>query len=321
MGVGLMASSPVFARHLAECAAALEPYTGWNLIDVLKQVDGAPALEGDAVVQPALWAVMISLARLWEHLGVVPDAVVGHSQGEIAAAHFAGVLSLDDAARIVALRSRALVRLAGLSGMVSLPLPLADAEAFVARWGGRLMVATVNGPSATVVAGDIAAVEELLAHCEVEGVRARRVPIDYASHTSHVHPLRDELLEVLASVEARPARVAFYSTVEGHLGGPVVDTSVMGAEYWYANLATAVHFQSATSSLLDDGHTLFVEVSPHPVLTHAVQETVEVRDGVGGVAVTGTLRRHEDTWQRLLTSLGTAYAQGGAPVDWAGFYP
>ncbi|MFI6475149.1 type I polyketide synthase [Streptomyces sp. NPDC050516] len=321
MGVELMAASPVFAEHLTACAAALEPHTGWNLIDVLRQVEGAPALEGDAVVQPALWAVMISLARLWEHLGVTPDAVVGHSQGEIAAAHFAGVLSLEDAARIVALRSRALVRLAGLSGMVSLPLPLAAAEAFVARWEGRLVVATVNGPSATVVAGDIAAVEELLAHCESEGVRARRVPIDYASHTSHVHPLRDELLEVLASVEARPATVAFYSTVEGHLGGAVADTTVMGAEYWYANLATAVHFQSAADALLGDGHSLFVEVSPHPVLTHAVQETAEVREGGDGVAVTGTLRRGDGTWQRVLTSLAIAHIQGGAPVDWAGFYP
>ncbi|WP_327713892.1 type I polyketide synthase (plasmid) [Streptomyces sp. NBC_00464] len=321
MGVDLMAGSPVFAQHLNACAAALEPYTGWNLIDVLNRVEGAPALEGDAVVQPALWAVMISLARLWEHLGVVPDAVVGHSQGEIAAAHFAGVLSLEDAARIVALRSKALVQLAGSSGMVSLSLPLARAEAVAARWDGRLSVATVNGPSATVVAGDIAAVQELLAYCEKEDVRARRVPIDYASHTSHVHPLRDELLEVLASVQARPAQVAFYSTVEGHLGGPVADTTVMGGEYWYTNLATAVHFQSATNALLDDGHTTFVEVSPHPVLTHAVQETAEARENAAEVAVTGTLRRDDGTWQRVLTSLATAHAQAGAPVDWAGFYP
>ncbi|MFI6644595.1 type I polyketide synthase [Streptomyces sp. NPDC050504] len=321
MGVELMAASPVFAEHLTACAAALEPYTGWNLIDVLRQVEGAPALEGDAVVQPALWAVMVSLARLWEYLGVSPDAVVGHSQGEIAAAHFAGVLSLEDAARIVALRAQALAGIAGLSGMVSLPLPLADAEAFVTRWEGRLVVATANGPSATVVAGDIEAVEELLAHCAQEGVRARRVPIDYASHTSHVHPLRDELLDVLSSVEAREAGVAFYSTVAGHLGGPVADTRVMGAGYWYDNLATAVHFQAATEALLDDGHTLFVEVSPHPVLTHAVQETVEVHEGGAEVAVTGTLRRDDGTWQRVVTSLATAYAQGAAPVDWAGFFP
>ncbi|MGW7825188.1 type I polyketide synthase, partial [Streptomyces puniciscabiei] len=300
MGVELMAASPVFAGHLTACAAALEPYTGWNLIDVLAQEQGAPALEGDAVVQPALWAVMISLARLWEHLGITPDAVVGHSQGEIAAAHIAGILTLDDSARIVALRAQALTRIAGRSGMVSLPLPLLDAEELIGRWEGRLTVATVNGPSATVVAGDIAAVEELLAHCANDGVRARRVPIDYASHTSHVHPLRDQLLEALASVEARPATVAFYSTVAGHLGGPMADTTVMGAGYWYDNLATAVHFQAATGALLDDGHTLFVEVSPHPVLTHPLQETVKDHPGSGDVAVTGTLRRDDGTWQRVL---------------------
>ncbi|MGA4844507.1 SDR family NAD(P)-dependent oxidoreductase [Streptomyces sp. G45] len=323
MGVRLMAASPVFAEHLTACAAALEPYTGWTLVDVLRQAEGAPALEGDAVIQPALWAVMISLARLWEHLGVTPDAVVGHSQGEIAAAHVAGILTLDDAARIVALRSRALVRIAGRSGMVSLPLPLADAEALIARWEGRLVVATVNGPSVTVVAGDTAAVRELLAHCEAEGLRGRKVPIDYASHTSHVHPLREELMEVMAPVRARPGSVAFYSTVDGHLGGPMADTTVMGAEYWYENLATAVHFQTATSALLDAGHTLFVEVSPHPALTHPLQETVRGHEGPegrdGAVAVTGTLRRDDDTWQRVLTSLAAAHTHTG--VDWAGFFP
>ncbi|MCX4237788.1 type I polyketide synthase [Streptomyces ortus] len=319
MGVELMAVSPVFAGHLAACAAALEPFTGWNLVDVLRRAGGAPVLEGDGVVQPALWAVMVSLARLWEDLGVIPDAVVGHSQGEIAAAHIAGVLSLEDAARVVALRSRALVGIAGGSGMVSLPLPVAEASELIAGWRGRLVVATVNGPSATVVAGDIGAVEELLAHCVVEGVRARRVPIDYASHTSHVHPLRERLLELLAPVEARSATVAFYSTVEGHLGGPVADTTVMGAEYWYDNLATAVHFQSATDALLDDGHTLFVEVSPHPVLTHALQETAGDRTGAGEVVVTGTLRRDDDTWQRMLTSLATVHTH--AAVDWSAFFP
>ncbi|MHA5055171.1 acyltransferase domain-containing protein, partial [Streptomyces sp. SD15] len=246
-----------------------------------------------------------------------------HSQGEIAAAHIAGILTLEDSARIVALRSRALSQIAGRSGMVSLPLPLVDAEDLIGRWEGRLVVATVNGPSATVVAGDIAAVEELLAHCEGEGVRARRVPIDYASHTSHVHPLRDQLLGALAPVEARLAGVAFYSTVGGHLGGPMADTTVMGAEYWYDNLATAVHFQAATGALLDDGYTLFVEVSPHPVLTHPLQETVEGHTGTGEVAVTGTLRRDDDTWQRVLTSLATAHTHttATAPVDWSGFFP
>ncbi|MFF2191237.1 type I polyketide synthase, partial [Streptomyces sp. NPDC058155] len=319
MGVGLMRTSPVFAGNLTACAVALEPHTGWSLVDVLTQAPGAPGLDRVDVVQPALWAVVVSLARLWEHLGVVPDAVVGHSQGEIAAAHIAGVLSLEDSARIVALRSQAIAGIAGRGGMVSVPLPVADVEALIVRWAGRVFVATVNGPSSTVVAGDSDAVEELLAHCESEGIRARRVPVDYASHTPHVEALHERLLELLAPVEPRPARVAFYSSVAGHVGGAMADTTVMGAEYWYENLATTVDFQAATRALLDDGHTLFVEASPHPVLTHPVRETAEDHAGTAEIAVTGTLRRDEGTWQRVLTSLATAHTH--TTLNWAGFYP
>ncbi|MHA5051011.1 type I polyketide synthase [Streptomyces sp. SD15] len=319
MGVELMRSSPVFAEHLTACAAALEPHTGWNLIDVLNQEQGAPALDRVDVVQPALWAMMISLARLWEHLGITPDAVVGHSQGEIAAAHIAGILTLDDSARIVALRSQAITHIAGHGGMVFLPLAVADAEDLIARWEGRVFVATVNGPSATVVAGDADALAEVVTHCEGEGIRARKIPVDYASHTPHVEALHDELLELLAPVRPREAEVAFYSTVGDHAKGAMSDTTAMGAAYWYENLRTTVAFEETTRALLDDGHTLFVEVSPHPVLTHPLQETVEDHTGTGEVAVTGTLRRDDDTWQRVLTSLATAHTHTTA--NWSGFFP
>ncbi|MEV4678391.1 SDR family NAD(P)-dependent oxidoreductase, partial [Actinomadura sp. NPDC049382] len=319
MGVELMRTSPVFAEHLTACAEALEPFTGWNLIDVLGQVEGAPSLDRVDVVQPALWAMMISLARLWEHLGVTPDAVVGHSQGEIAAAHIAGILTLEDSARIVALRSQTITHIAGQGGMVSLPLPAADAADLIEQWRGQLAVATVNGPSATVVAGDSDAVEELLSYCERQDIRARRIPVDYASHTSHVEALHGELLELLAPVEPLPATVGFYSTVAGHADGAMRDTTAMGAAYWYENLATTVEFQAATRALLDDGHTLFIEVSPHPVLTHPLQETAEQHPAGEQTLVTGTLRRDEDTWHRVLTSLATAHTH--ATPDWAGFYP
>ncbi|MEV4675134.1 type I polyketide synthase [Actinomadura sp. NPDC049382] len=321
MGVELMRTSPVFAEHLTACADALEPFTGWNLIDVLTQTNDAPDLDRVDVVQPALWAMMISLARLWEHLGVTPDAVVGHSQGEIAAAHIAGILTLEDSARIVALRSQTITHIAGQGGMVSLPLPAADAADLIEHWRGQLAVATVNGPSATVVAGDGDALDELLAQCDAQGVRARRIPVDYASHSPHVHPLHDELLELLAPVRPQDAGVAFYSTVSAHAGGALDDTTVMDAQYWYDNLATTVDFQAATRALLDDGHTLFIEASPHPVLTHPLQETAEEHASTAEVAVTGTLRRDEDTWQRVLTSLATALTHTSTSSQWAGFYP
>ncbi|MGW4020947.1 SDR family NAD(P)-dependent oxidoreductase, partial [Streptomyces sp. NPDC005009] len=226
-----------------------------------------------------------------------------------------------DSARIVALRSQALAGIAGGGGMVSLPLAVADAEKLIARWEGRVVVATVNGPSATVVAGDADALAELVTHCEGEGVRARKIPVDYASHSPHVEALHDELLELLAPVRPCEAEVAFYSTVGDHAKGAMSDTTAMGSAYWYENLRTTVDFEATTRALLDDGHTLFVEVSPHPVLIHPLQETIEDHTGAGQVAVTGTLRRDDGTWQRVLTSLATAHTHATTTADWPGFFP
>ncbi|WP_190127220.1 acyltransferase domain-containing protein, partial [Streptomyces inusitatus] len=143
MAAGLLDSSPVFAARVGECARALEPFTDWSLSDVLRGVEGAPSLERVDVVQPALFAVMVSLAEVWRAAGVRPGAVVGHSQGEIAAACVAGILSLEDAARVVALRSQAIGRvLAGLGGMVSVPLPAVKVRELIAPWGeDRISVA------------------------------------------------------------------------------------------------------------------------------------------------------------------------------------
>ncbi|MFJ4324571.1 type I polyketide synthase, partial [Streptomyces tricolor] len=165
MAVDLLDSSPVFAERMDACAAALEPFVDWSLLDVVRGVEGAPGLDRVDVVQPVLWAVMVSLAEVWRSYGVVPSAVVGHSQGEIAAACVAGVLSLEDGARVVALRSRALRALAGSGGMVSVAAAPAEAEELLAGWADRVAVAAVNGPRSVVVAGEAAALEEFLAHC------------------------------------------------------------------------------------------------------------------------------------------------------------
>ncbi|RKN37847.1 type I polyketide synthase, partial [Streptomyces hoynatensis] len=317
MGVELMDSSPVFARALTECAEALAPFTDWNLLDVLREAEGAPGFDRVDVVQPALFALMVSLARLWESLGVTPDAVVGHSQGEIAAAHIAGALTLEDAARIVTLRSQALSAITGRGGMTSLPLPKEQAAELIARWEGRIAIAAVNGPQSTVVAGDADALDEMFAHCEAHDIRARRIPVDYASHTHHVETIRAHLLELLAPVRPRRASIAFYSTVTGR---PLPPDALLDAAYWYDNLRTTVEFETTTRRLLEDGHTLFIETSPHPVLTHGLIDTIDAQGEAGrrtGV-VTGTLRRDEGGWHRVLTSLAVAHAH--ACLDWRRFY-
>ena len=191
MAVELLDTSEVFAESIGLCGEALAPFVDWSLEDVLRGVGGAPGLDRVDVVQPALFAVMVSLAELWRACGVRPDVVVGHSQGEIAAAYVAGGLSLQDAAQVVALRSRALAGLAGRGGMVSVALPVKELEwRLERRRGGGVSIAAVNGPSATVVSGESGALEEFLAECEADGVRARRIPVDYASHSSQIEEIR-----------------------------------------------------------------------------------------------------------------------------------
>ncbi|MFE4281157.1 type I polyketide synthase, partial [Streptomyces goshikiensis] len=247
-------------------------------------------------------------------LGVVPDAVVGHSQGEIAAAVVAGGLSLEDGARVVVLRARLIGReLAGHGGMASVALPVAVVEERLERWAGRLGVAVVNGPSATVVAGDTDAVAEFVTVCEAEGVRARRLPVDYASHSAHVETLAAELEEILADVRPVSGEVPFYSTVEA----AAIDTASLDAGYWFGNLRRPVRFQETVEQLLADGFPVFVEASAHPVLTGAVQETAESMGRQ--VCAVGSLRRDEGGLRRFLTSVAEAFVQG-VDVTWPALF-
>ncbi|MGW5474739.1 type I polyketide synthase, partial [Streptomyces chartreusis] len=319
MGARLLDLSPVFAERIAACALALEPFVDWSLTAVLRQEPGAPGLDRVDVVQPVTWAVMVSLATVWEAYGVRADAVIGHSQGEIAAAVVAGALSLEDGARVVALRSQAIGRtLAGRGGMMSVPLPAAEAAARLEPWEERLTVAAVNGPGAVVVCGDPEALDALHDELTAEGVRARKIPVDYASHSAHVTDLHDELLDVLAPVTAREPRIPMLSTVTGEwLGDPVAGGGGTDAAYWYRNLRQTVRFGPAVERLLAGQHRAFIEISAHPVLTLGIQGAVDE----AGVAayVGGTLRRGEDDARRVLTSVAEAFVRG-VRVDWTAAY-
>ncbi|WP_435126787.1 SDR family NAD(P)-dependent oxidoreductase [Actinacidiphila sp. bgisy144] len=321
MGRELASVSPVFAARLAECAAALAPYVEWSLHEVLAGAEGAPALEAADVVQPALWAVMVSLAAVWEAAGVAPEAVVGHSQGEIAAATVAGMLSLEDGARVVALRSQSLKVLAGAGGMLSVSRSAGEVEERLARFGDTVALAAVNGPSVVVVSGEPAALEELKAEFEAEGVRARMVAVDYASHSAQVDRLEDEIRSVLAGITPRRGRVPMVSAMTGEtLNGEELD-----AGYWFRSLRATVHFDRAVRTLADHGHQLFVEVTPHPVLMGAMNDTLEevareAGPGAEPAAVCPTLRRDDGGAERLLASFAEAYVHG-APVEWRTVLP
>jgi len=313
----LIERSPCFAERIESCAAALDPLLGFSLEGLLRGEPGAPSLERVDVVQPALFATMVALAALWGDSGVTPDAVAGHSQGEIAAAHVAGALSLEDAARVVARRSQAIAScLAGAGGMVSIFEPAEAVAERIAAWGERLALAATNGPTATVVSGEPGALAELLADCDGDGVDARRIPVDYASHSVQVESIRERLLEDLAPIEPSAGVVPFYSA----MSGARLDGRELGAEYWYRSLREPVRFEQVTRALLADGFTAFVESSPHPVLTMAVEETAEAGGlGPGAVVAVGSLRRDEGGRERFLRSLAEAHA-GGVAVEWSAWF-
>ncbi|MEW1754837.1 type I polyketide synthase, partial [Streptomyces angustmyceticus] len=310
MATELLDTDAEFRACFTECAEAVERYSGWSLDEVLRGTEGAPSLDRVDVVQPALFAVMVALAGLWRARGVEPDAVVGHSQGEIAAACVAGALSLDDAARVVVLRSRALTALAGRGGMMSVLLPLPEVEDRLAPWGDALSVAAVNGPRSVVVSGEADALDELFAALEADGAQVRRIPVDYASHSAQVEEIREELLADLAPVRPRSGATPFFSTVTGDW----IDTGRLDAEYWYRNLRRTVRFEHAVRSLAEQDYRAYIEASPHPVVTTAVRETLDALD-LADAAVVGTLRKGEGGPRRFLTSLAELSVAGG-PVTW-----
>ncbi|MEU3963189.1 SDR family NAD(P)-dependent oxidoreductase, partial [Streptomyces buecherae] len=306
MGAGLLRTAPVFARSIDACSAALAPHVGWDLRTVLTSTD-PHTLDRVEVVQPATWAVMVSLARWWQEQGVTPDAVIGHSQGEIAAAHIAGALTLEDAARIVALRSQAITALAGSGGMMSVATTAEQAGELIAPYADDLHLAALNGPTSVVVAGRTTALDQLQLHCAEREIRHRRIPVDYASHTPHIAPIEPRLAELLATTAPRAARVPFYSTVHAE----PVDTTTLTADYWITNLRSQVRFEPTVRRLLADGHTQFIECSPHPGLTTAIEEAIDAADA--RATTHPTLLRDDDSPTRLQHALAHARAHTQAP--------
>ncbi|MFI1076205.1 type I polyketide synthase [Streptomyces puniciscabiei] len=310
MARALLDSSTVFRDSVLACEQALSTYVDWSLTDVLRGRPG-PSLETTAVIQPVMFSMAVSLSALWESLGVRPHAVVGASQGEVAAAYVAGVLSLQDAAKVIALRSRAVPdRETNSHPMVSVILAREELEARLARWGDRLCIGAFNGPTSMVVSGDPAAMAEFQATCAADGVPHRPVASRYPSHSRYVEATRERILTDLAGLRPRQSRVPFYSTVTGDL----IDTTVMDADYWYDNLRQPVEFVQATRNLLAAGHSCFVEIAPHPVLAFGARETIE-QSGDATATVIPSMTRGRGGLDHFLTTAAALYAHGG-PVRW-----
>ncbi|MGY5024594.1 non-ribosomal peptide synthetase/type I polyketide synthase [Streptomyces griseus] len=309
MGRQLLAEEPVFRVAVEACDRALREFADWSLIEEMTADESVSRMSETWLAQPANFAVQVALAALWRSHGVRPDAVVGHSTGEIAAFHAAGVYSLRDAARIVVHRSRLQQTLAGTGAMLAVSLSEDEAERRVRPYRDRVSVAAVNSPTAITLAGDEAALTLLAEELRAEQQFAKFLTVEVPYHSVGMERIKDELLAELAPLEPRPARVPLYLTgVEGTARGGELD-----AAYWWKNVRDRVRFRSAVDRIAADGHQLFLEIGPHPVLGHAIRECLEA-GGTTGLTLP-SIRRRENEGERFAASLGSLHTLG-VTVDW-----
>lgn len=314
MGRNLLATHAGFRAAIERCDIAFRPYMAWSVTDALKGTGDAPDLTRIDVIQPVLFAMEIALATVLRKWGIEPDAVAGHSMGEIAAAHFGGALTLNDAARIICLRSSLLMSERGRGAMLMVDLSQIEAEHAIAGYERRVSIGVCNSPRSTVLSGDPEALDEIARQLESQAVFSRRVRVDVASHSPQMEPILAPLLQALEGIQPLDASTPVYSTVTG-----CVSTGRdLSAKYWAQNLRQPVLFSAAVESLAQHGHTVFVEISPHPILLPSVEETLRAANAEG-VAVP-LLRREEDETSALLRAIATLHVNG-CPVEWSALVP
>jgi phthiocerol/phenolphthiocerol synthesis type-I polyketide synthase D len=295
MGRQLLADEPAFAAAVAELEPDFVAQVGFSLRDVL--VAGEPVV-GIERIQPVLVGMQLALTALWRSYGVEPDAVIGHSMGEVTAAVVAGALSPADGLKVIATRSRLMSRLSGQGAMALLELGAQEAEKLVGEYPD-ITVAVYAAPQQTVIAGPPDQVDAVIAIVDAQGLLARRVEVDVASHHPTVDPILDELRTVLADLKPQTPTIPLISTVGHAEGAPTFD-----ADYWVVNLRNPVRFSQAVAAAAED-HTTFVEVSPHPLLTHAIGETLASVSSGDRFSVTAAMKRGEDETLSVHTQLAT----------------
>jgi amino acid adenylation domain-containing protein/non-ribosomal peptide synthase protein (TIGR01720 family) len=311
-GRQLLDGEPVFRAALERCDTAVRRCGGPSPLAALAGGGALTEPEWTAVHQPLCFSFQVALAALWRSWGIAPDAVLGHSLGEVAAACVAGALDLDDAARVVVERSRAVAPARGHGGMMVAELPPEAAHELIAGHPG-LAFAGSNSPGSSLLSGAREALDEALEALSRRGVFARRVRLDYASHSPAMDPLLGGLRASLAGLAPRAGTVAFHSSVRG---GPVAGAD-LGAGYWVDNLRQPVSFSAAVQRLLAEGCDLFLEIGARPVLLPALRSGLAGREGAAAVA---SLRRGEDERTALLQALAALYASG-ADIAWQRLYP
>jgi acyl transferase domain-containing protein/NADPH:quinone reductase-like Zn-dependent oxidoreductase/NAD(P)-dependent dehydrogenase (short-subunit alcohol dehydrogenase family)/acyl carrier protein len=315
MGLELFDASPVFREALNQCDTALRRYSDIEILKELAAGDATSRLAATEIAQPCIFAVQTALAAVWRSWGVTPAAVIGHSVGEVAAAHVAGIVSLDEAARIVVHRSRLMQRATGSGRMASIELPVSDVKVLIrdAGLGVGVAIAAVNAPDLCVIAGAADAVNAVVANAHRNGAQATILPVDYAFHSPQMETHAKDLGERLTGLAPRQGDVPFLSTVTG--GRENGDN--LTASYWRRNVRDPVRFADAVTGAMSAGHRHFLEIGPHPVLSQALHRCG--RDGIEPSTFI-SMRRAQPQLGTMLASLAGLFANGLEPA-WKAVQP
>ena len=308
MGKDLYINEPVFKETIDACEQAYSKYVTWKLTDQLFESGGSQLSTID-IIQPAIVAIEVALAKLWMSWGVMPDAVVGHSMGEAASAYISGAISIDEMANIICTRSRLMLRTSGKGAMGYAAITLEEALQEINGQEDKLSIGVNNSPNSTVISGDANTIEALIAKFEAKGIFSRKVNVDVASHSPQMDSLKEELKEALLEINPKDTDIAFYSTVNGIK----INGSSLNADYWVGNLRNMVQFGTTVQQLLKGNHTIFIEMSPHPVLTQAIRENIEFLD-IEAYAF-GSIARNQNGLEVIAKNVATAYTYG-TPVAW-----
>ncbi|MBW1749300.1 MAG: acyltransferase domain-containing protein, partial [Deltaproteobacteria bacterium] len=313
MGRQLLEQEPVYRQMVERISNLLQGYTNWSLIDELRAEASFSRMDRTDVAQPALFALQMGLTALWRSWGIVPDAVVGHSIGEVAAACFGEVLTIEDAVKVVYHRGRLLQLSSGQGKMAAVEIPLAQAESLISDYAGRLTIAAINSPTSVTLSGEAESLQEVLAALSDRDIFCHLLKVNYAFHSPQIDPYQEEMRASVAGIRPKPARIPIMSTVTGK----AAVEGDYGAAYWAENIRRPVQFASATQALIGEGMGTFLEIGPHPVLGVSITQCIEIEEREGRVLT--SLRRGLADRKSLLTALGALYVEG-RPVKWEEVY-
>ncbi len=314
MGRELLRDEPEFRRTVERCDQVLKQLADWSLVDELTADQDRSRIKETAIAQPALFAIQVALAAVWRSWGITPDVVIGHSVGEVAAAHIAGILCLEDAVRVVFHRSRCMDLAPTRGRMLAASLSVQQAEEAIASCRDRISIAAINSPNSITLSGDAEALAAVEHDLQQRKIFCKALQVDYAFHSPLLEPVKDELLRALGAIKPQPARAPFISTVTGQrVEGPELDS-----QYWWQNFRMPVQFAQAMERLLETPCGGVLEISPHPVLAASIAECFQL--GGQKVRVVASLKRQEAERAMMLQSLGALYTLG-ASLDWQGVAP